>query len=135
MSDAMQGLRDEYAECCRALGVERELQTRPHHSAEPHVEIVDGAYHYVVCERGNELERRVATSRDEVLYWLVSAIVFSLSSAYSARHRVPGRSFRRALFERQIELMEQLDSRWADRKREEIRETLERVPYDDAVEG
>ncbi len=78
---------------------------------------------------------RDAQSEDELLYWLASDAVFDAASAYELKNRIPGRSFRRLLFEKEIELMARFSAEWAERKRAEIGSILERSPYDDRTEG
>ena len=63
-------------------------------SARPHIEI-DGRYHFVVVERGLELERRTTTDLDEILYWIFDGVTSSLASRYEVRNRNPGEDFRR----------------------------------------
>lgn len=74
------------------LGTEGMLNTVPQAFGGPHVEIVRGKYHYVVCERGSEDERKTTTDEDELLYWLISVLSVSwretLRSSISSRARI-----------------------------------------------
>jgi hypothetical protein len=54
------------------------LHAVPQHDGGPHVEIIGDKYHYVVTERGSELERKITTDRQELLYWLISGVVFEM---------------------------------------------------------
>jgi len=74
---SIEALIKRYKNYCALLGQEAILHTTPQHNGTPHIEVVGGKYHYVVTERGRELERRVAESEDEILYWLVSDLIFS----------------------------------------------------------
>jgi hypothetical protein len=134
MDDAFAALRDAFGRHASQLGTPTALPTVRQDSGAAHVEYRDGAYHYVVTERGTELERRVATDANELLYWLLSDAAFGLATAHAARERGAGRSFRRALFAKEIELLERLDPAWATRKRDEIAATLLRAPFD-ATDG
>jgi hypothetical protein len=60
--------------------------------------------------------------------------LFSLCD-FELKHRVKGKSFRRLLFSKEIELMRALNVQWEVRKRNEINEILAKAPYDDAIEG
>ena len=135
MNDSAQKLRQRYKAYCGLLGVKPVLHTRQQHTGEAHVEIVDDGYHYVVTERGTEPERRITADEDEMLYWLLSYVIFDLASGLELKNRVKGQSFRRLLFAKELELMGCLNPSWAERKSREIEAVLAKHPYDDLVEG
>ncbi|MFX0023526.1 MAG: Imm63 family immunity protein [Candidatus Hermodarchaeota archaeon] len=97
----------------------------------PHIEIDKKGYNYVVSERGKEFERRQTNDLDTLLYWIFKSIVFSMASDYELEHRKLNEDFRRQLFARRIELMEQLDSKFALWEKQDIEKTLKEHPYDD----
>ncbi len=130
---SIERLIEKYKYYCALLGQEAVVHTTPQHNGSPHVEVVDGKHHYVVTERGRELERRSTESEDEVLYWLVSVLVFELATKYELEHRVPGRDPRRLLFAKEIELMERANPEWAERTRQKIRDILKKYPYKDGL--
>jgi hypothetical protein len=117
------------------LGTRRSFHTAAQHDGSAHVEVAGDAYYYVVTERGTEFERRRTRDSDELLYWLLSDIVFSLTSEYELRHRIAGQDFRRLLFQKQVELMGQLDPGWSERKAHEIQAILSTHPFDDIACG
>jgi hypothetical protein len=131
MDDQLQRLRVRHKRTADVLGVRSMLRTTPRHDGSAHVELRDGCYHYVVTERDSELERRVATDENEILYWLASDLVFDLACDFELRNRTPGQDTRRLLFEKEVELLSSLDSAWAKRKREETAGILKLHPYDD----
>jgi hypothetical protein len=98
--------------------------------ARPHIEI-DGLYHFVVVERGHELERRTTTDLDELLFWIFDSVTFSLASGYEVRNRKPLEDSRRLLFGKQVALMAQLDERWAVRCHAGLLEVLAKHPFTD----
>jgi len=124
-------LRSDYSALCERLGARGVLHTTPQHDGSPHVECVGESYHYVVTERGSEFDRRRTNDPEELLYWLMSGVVFSLASEYELRHRIEGQDPRRLLFQKEIDLMERLSDDWARLKRDEIQRTLSTHPYDD----
>jgi len=126
-------LIEKYKYYCALLGQEAVVHITPQHDGSPHIEVVGGKYHYVVTERGRELERRVTESEDKVLYWLVSDLVFDLATKYELEHRAPGRDPRRLLFAKEIELMERANPEWAERTRQRIRNILKKFPYQDGL--
>lgn len=135
MSNSIENLCASYALYCDALGVQTTLRTKPQHDGSPHLEIHQNKYHFVVTERGSECERRISESEDEILYWFLSCLVFGLACNYELNHRVPGQSFRRLLFSKEVDLFEKLKPEWADLKRQEIKAILSENPYDDVIEG
>ena len=128
-------LRSQYSALCAKLGVPGSLRTAAQHDGSAHVEVTTDSYQYVVTERGTEFERRRTTDADELLFWLMCDVTFSLASEYELRHRVSGRDFRRLLFQRQIDLLGQLNADWSERKRREIERVLAAHPYDDIACG
>jgi len=68
---------------------------------------------------------------DELMYWIFEGITFRMASQYELHHRVPKRDFRRILFQRQLELLEELSPAWRARGEREQAETLAQFPYRD----
>ena len=99
----------------------------------PHIEADGSAYHFVVCERGQELERRTTLEMDELLYWTFQSITFSMAADWELAHRQRGQDARRQLFKRQHELLGKLKVAWAARRDAEVAETLREHPFNDAV--
>lgn len=128
-------LRQKFERYCSSLGAPAIFRTSPADDGAAHVEYNGETYHYVSTERGRENERRIAASEDEILYWLLSDIVFGLSCAFEVKHRVEGKSFRRLLFTKELELMQLLNPEWEARKRSEINAILAKAPYNDIAEG
>ena len=97
----------------------------------PHIEINEMGYNYIVIERGTEFERKQTMDIDLLLYWIFTSIVFIMASEYELENRKPNEDFRRQLFSREIELMDKMNSKFGQWKREELAKTLETTPYDD----
>jgi hypothetical protein len=135
METALLAIRGQFETYCSRLGVRPIFRTDPADDGAAHVEFDGHFYHYVSCERGHENERRIASGEDEILYWLLSDIVFDLACDFELKHRVKGKSFRRLIFFKELEFMQALDVHWEVRKRNEINEILAKAPYDDAIEG
>lgn len=99
-------------------------------NARPHVES-DGRYHWVVVERGEELERRSSASLDELLYWVFASITWDMASEFATRNRDESEDFRRRLFAHQIELLGRLEPGWVVRRQAELDRTLAENPFVD----
>jgi hypothetical protein len=99
--------------------------------ARPHIEVDDRGYHYVVIERGEELERLTTTSLDDLLYRVFEAVTFSLACAYESQHRIRGEDNRKQLFRVQLELLARLNAEWSARCSRRIAEILKAHPFRD----
>lgn len=97
----------------------------------PHVEIDAHRYHYVIVERGAEIERRSSANYGDLLFWIFSDITHGLAFAYERTHRIEDQDSRRIAFPRQIELMRRIDADMARRLEQGLAVILERWPYDD----
>jgi hypothetical protein len=128
-------LRKQYLALCQKLGAKGRFQTAAQHDGSAHVEVTADSYQYVVTERGTEFERKRTDDADELLYWLMADVVFSVASEYELTHRIEGQDFRRLLFQKEIELMGQLSANWSERKRREIEHILSDHPFDDIARG
>ncbi|WFQ79990.1 Imm63 family immunity protein [Xenorhabdus sp. SF857] len=97
----------------------------------PHITFDDNQYNYVHAERGFEFSRKVTSSLDELLYWIMSDFVHGVSFQYELKHRIENRDGRRIAFPMIVDLMGELNPAWKLRAQNEIDETLSRSPYDD----
>ncbi len=132
---SLEPIHREFRALCLNLGVRRTLPDRPQEDGSPHVEVSESGYHYVVTERGVELERRTTLQADELLYWLACGITHELATTFELEHRVKGRDFRRLLFEKQMELLGTVNREWERRRKSEIDAILRTYPYDDEPGG
>lgn len=89
----------------------------------------DNAYHYVVKERGEELQHIRSEDPEDVLYAVLEHITFELAGDYEVAHRREGEDFRRLLFSKQLELLEKIDVRFKERGIAEIEKILEIAPF------
>jgi hypothetical protein len=99
--------------------------------ARPHIEADSRGYHYVVVERGRELERITTRELDELLYHIFQSITFSLAMDFECKHRIAREDCRRQIFCHQVELLSRLDRRWAARCAQEQNRVLEENPFRD----
>ena len=103
--------------------------------ARPHVEVDARGYHFVVVERGQELERFTTGDLDALLCRVFESATFELACGYELAHRVEGRDFRRLLFQHQVELLARLSPGWAEREAADHARILQAHPFDDASEA
>lgn len=100
--------------------------------AHPHVEIDKiGNLHYVVVERGTEIERRTTNNLDELLYWIFQSVTFSIASEYELNNRIESQDCRRLMFSKQLDILRLINSNWAASGEKEISVILRNHPFDD----
>lgn len=99
----------------------------------PHIEADESGYHWVVVERGQELERRTFHDLDDLLFTVFVSATHSIASRWELANRVPNQDSRRLLFQRQLELLSALDPAWGRRQQEHIEAVLREHPYRDAL--
>jgi len=140
MTETIGDLQKRYARLLQRLlprvpssGFHLQIQTRPTHNGDAHVEVVDGVFHHVVTERGAELRRRAASDSDELLYWLIDDAITTLNATCgsSLLSRLLRRDPRRERFRDHLRLLDQVSPAWAARKKIEYDEVLARYPYRD----
>jgi hypothetical protein len=92
----------------------------PQDFARPYVEIHGAMLHWVVVERGRELERRTTSDLNELLHWVALDATRSMAGSWELgqRWRFPaGRDTRIGWLAKQIELLRRLDAQWAEQLR------------------
>lgn len=134
MADELQKLRAEYNRLGQRItpfdGV-YSFQTERSDDGSPHVEFCDGQYHYIVTERGLELERRSTDDVREILFWMLKDVTFWQGVSFEFADRIEDQDCRRMIFPHQIELMRRADEQFGERLEREIAETLRQNPYTD----
>ncbi|MFJ9450673.1 Imm63 family immunity protein [Herbaspirillum sp. NPDC101397] len=138
MTNEFRDLQGRYTQLCQLLAPYRpryrnqnKIQTHRQDDGSPHIEIVDGFYHYVVTERGTEYERKIAADEDELLYWLLSDVTTAISVEIEVQNRVLGQDSRRQWFAKNVELLSRLNEKWAERKKSEYTQVLAEHPFRD----
>lgn len=100
--------------------------------AYPHIEVDNvGFLHYVIVERGQELDRRITDKLDDLLYWIFATVTFSMSCDFELKNRIEGKDFRRMMFDKQEELLGLLSDTWAQKEQVEHQKILKNHPFDD----
>jgi len=127
-------LETEVKRLARKIGAREDLLPTFAYSkdgAHPHVEVDLRGYHFVVVERGEEIERITTDDLHTFLYHVFRPIVFSLASEFEVNHRIENQDFRRMLFKREIELFTYISPVWGEIELKRVEEILQRAPYDD----
>lgn len=98
--------------------------------ARPHIEVDGRGYHFVVVERGQEIERRTTNDFDELLYNVFGSATFSIASDYELENRIENQDSRRILFSRQVELLAALSPAWGEREAQRHERILEHYSFE-----
>ena len=104
---------------------------RSEQSGRPHIEVDSKGYHFVIAERGQELERHTTSDIDELLYYIFRWITFEVAAEYELDHRIQGQDIRRVLFAYQQNLLSQLSPAWGERRKQEQEQILQNHPFRD----
>ena len=134
MINELRSLQSEYDELCQRVDPctsQYTFLTERQDNGSPHVEYIDGEYHYIVTERGLDLESRSTVDKSEILYWMIYDLTFWMGVAYELKHRVEGPDVRRIIFGHWLELMIKADRSFADRLGSEIAAILAKNPFVD----
>ena len=133
---SLAAIRSEYYAITEGLNAPRThvlFATTPQHDGSPHVELTGDGYAYVITERGGELERRVTTKDDDILYWLVCDVTREMASQHELRHRNSREDSRRLLFRKHLDLLAAVSRRWQARKQAEYEAVLALHPFRDEM--
>lgn len=126
------GVKSQYYSIAERLGAPKKhihFATTPQDNGSPHIETAGDAYSYIITERGSEYERQTTTDPDELLYWLISDLTWSMACDYEMSHRRTGEDQRQLLFQKHLELLGTLNKKWADRKQAEYKSVLQNNPF------
>ena len=84
----------------------------------PFIEVSEGpVYRLVAYERGRRLMSKETRKLDEILYWALYEVTWTMAYSWAVQHPVEGEEPRFTTFRRQEELLGTLDPRWAERAR------------------
>jgi hypothetical protein len=100
--------------------------------AHPHIEIDrTGQMHYVIVERGSELDRRITKNIETLFYWIFSKVTFSMAAEFELNNRIESQDCRRMLFAKQEELLGILNIEWQEEEYQRHQNILEKRPFRD----
>lgn len=132
MNAALIKLKEEFSRLVASLDVENHYKSFyavPTHDGSPHIELVDGRFHYVVTERGTEFERIEDLSADDVLYLLCEGVTHHMACAYELNNRIEGIDGRSVRFPHHERLMHELNPDWGKRTKEKHEAILAQYPF------
>lgn len=101
--------------------------------AHPHIELMNQQFHFVVVEKGREIERLSTNDLEQLIYWIFEDITFTMASKYELKNRQPHVDSRRLIFKKQIELLGKLSKKYSKLIQDEIDQILINRPYKDEL--
>lgn len=99
--------------------------------AHPHIEVDARGMHFVVIERGCELERKTTRDLDELLCWVFDSVTFSMACSFELKNRISGQDSRRLMWQHQLELLRRLNESWSCKRENEIQKILLKNRFND----
>ena len=122
----------ELASKINAPGFSLPTYNFPIGDATPYIEVDnDGYMYYIISERGTEFSRKKFDDIDDFLYTIFSGETFSMACAYELKNRIEDKDCRRIIFEKQEELLGQLNETWRERGYARHQLFLKVAPFDD----
>lgn len=133
-ASTLEGIRDAITRIARIIQAPDKLLPTYSSSIDgghPHIELDLHGFHYVVVERGHEFERRTTRDPNELAYWVFDSVTFSMAADFELRNRKELQDCRRMMFQKQLELLKELDDSWMERKKRDHEAVLKEHPFDD----
>jgi hypothetical protein len=89
-----------------------------------------GCMSYIVSECGQKQIKKTYEI-NELLYWIFDDVTFSMARNYELKNRIEDKDSRRMIFEKQENLLRQLDESWGEIKKNSHQQILKFYPFDD----
>ena len=96
------------------------------------VYVENSTYNYIIMNRGNISRQYKYKDVDGILYAIFKSITFQIASDYEKSNRKENEDFRRQLFDKQLELLSNINKNFAERRKKEIDEILKISPFRDS---
>lgn len=91
----------------------------------PYIEIDnEGNYNYVVRERGEEYERKIFKTDDELLFEVFINVTSLMATDYELQNRVENQDCRILIFSKKEDLLSLINQDWANKERVRHQELL-----------
>ena len=92
--------------------------------ARPYIDVNSRGYHFIIVERGEELQHKITQELDVLLYWIFEGITFSMAANYEFNNRIENVDSRWTIFKKQEELLAALNKIWQQKQIEVHRRLL-----------
>ncbi|UPL49877.1 Imm63 family immunity protein [Hymenobacter sublimis] len=98
--------------------------------ARPEVRVDAAGYHFIIVERGQELQHAITLDLRELLLWIFKGVTFSMAGQYELENRIERQDCRILLFAKQVELLKQIDPVFAHQQEARLQKLLQKRPTD-----
>ncbi|WP_133273784.1 Imm63 family immunity protein [Hymenobacter radiodurans] len=85
--------------------------------ARPEIQVHNDGYHFIVVERGQELERRIFGQLEELLFHVFQKVTFEMACNHEVKNRIADQDSRILIFTKQLQLLKQIDKGFAEKQR------------------
>ncbi|MFT5892616.1 MAG: hypothetical protein ACI9Y7_002728 [Dokdonia sp.] len=113
--DEIKKIIESFAERIEAPRVYLPTYNHSEDVARPHIEKQGDEYHWVVVERGEELQRKKTTEIKELMFWVFDSITFQMAITLELKNRNDDEDFRIQMFRIQEELIGKIDREYEKR--------------------
>jgi hypothetical protein len=126
----LNNLQSEFIRLAREIQAPTKLivfRTKPEEKGGSHVEIEGGKFYYVtVVPEMRQVERRQASSFDEILYWLINDLTLAMA-AEELNNRIDDHDCAAAILSYHVELISRLMPEWGEITKKEYEMILPRL--------
>jgi hypothetical protein len=126
----LDNLQSEFIRLAREIQAPSKLivfRTKPEEKGGSHVEFEGGKFYYVtVVPQMREVERRQASSFDEILYWLINDLTLAMA-AQELNNRIDDHDFFADLLSYHVDLISRLMPEWGEITKKEYETILPRL--------
>lgn len=84
--------------------------------ARPEIQVDTDGYHFIIIERGQEIQHTISSQLEQLLYEVFEGITFSMACEYELNNRAESQDHRIIMFAEQIRLLRQIDETFATRQ-------------------
>lgn len=136
MSANINDLQRQFDMLVAKIGIQPEsiiFHTSPVGDGTPYISFENGKYNYIWSERGYEFSRKVTSSIDELLYWIIYDFVHAIAVDYEVSSRISGKDSRRIYFPKIVELMRKINENWGLKAQSHLDDILMNSPYEDSL--
>ena len=134
MKKIINSVKSQYYKIARKLSAPKEyiqFAQTPRHDGSPHIEYEGTDLLYVFTERGERIKEKRTKDPNELLYWLIDDLTWSMAIAYELAHRIESEDSRKQYFAKHIDLLSSINPEWGKMKNEEYSKILLDNPYND----
>ena len=117
MKDIVRDIEKQYFHYAKIINAPQKFlcfSETPRHDGGAHIEYEGNELLYVHTERGSRYDEKRTRNPDEILFWLLSDLIFNMAVEFERENRKPNEDSRIQMFAKEEELMAKINSDWAN---------------------